>query len=203
MGKMTSLGRFVGEAARAIRNHDYEQTDSGIYFPKAKVTLGGSLRHTLIKADGERDVAVDPNLLTTEGLNYILSAALGGGSQQPSFYLAPFSGNVSPQATWTAANFKSNATEFVAYTASNRLAWTPGAVNNKSIGNSGNLAGATATFSPGGPYTLYGVGLLTAPAKEATTGVLIAAVRFGTPRTGMANGDKLAFEYVLTAADGT
>ena len=202
MGIMSSLGRFAGEAARSLRNGHFERTPNGLYFPKAKVAVGGVLRHSHISAQGDvLDVAVDPNLLTDEGLNYILNAALGGQSQVGAFYLAPFSGNVTPAAGWTGANFAANATEFTAYTNSTRLPWTTVASTAKAIGNSAAIAAATATFSAGGPYNLYGIGLTQASAKSATTGVLVAAVRFGTPRLNMAAGDKLAFEYVLAAAD--
>lgn len=201
MGNKTSLGRFAGEAARSVRNHDYEVTPSGIRFPKAKVSIGGVLRHVHTAADGAEDIAVDPNLLVNEGLNYILNAALGGGTQHPAFYIAPFSGNVTPSAGWTAANFTANSTEFTGYTLGTRLPWTTTAPVSQSIGNSAALVAATATFSAGGPYNLYGVGLLSASAKSATTGVLVAALRFAAPRLNMVAGDKLAFEYVLSAAD--
>ena len=202
MGIMTSLGRFAGEAARAIRSHAFERTeDGGIYFPKAKVAVGGVLRHVYTDRNGVEDVAVDPNLLVNEGLNYILNAALGGQSQVAAFYIAPFSGNVTPTAGWTGANFAASATEFTAYTNSTRLPWTTVPSTAKAIGNSAALAAATATFSAGGPYNLYGIGLTQASAKSANTGVLVAAVRFGTPRLNMAAGDKLGFEYVLSAAD--
>lgn len=197
MGIMTSLGRFAGEAARAIRNGHFERTPQGLYFPRAKVAVGGVLKHSL----NDAYVAVDPNLLVNEGLNYILNAALGGTSQVAAFYIAPFSGNVTPAAGWTGANFTASATEFTAYTNSTRLPWTTVASTTQAIGNSAAVAAATATFSPGGPHNVYGIGLLQASAKSATTGVLIAAVRFATPRLNMAAGDKLAFEYVLSAAD--
>ena len=201
MGNNASIGRLAGEAARAVRNHAFEKTNHGIFLPKAKVHIGGVLRHTHIDAAGNEDVAVDPNLIVNEGLNYILNAALGGQSQVGAFFLAPFSGNVTPAAGWTGANFASNATEFTAYTNSTRLPWTTVPATAQSIGNSAALAAATATFSAGGPYNLYGVGLLQASAKSATTGVLVAAVRFASPRLNMAAGDKLAFEYVLAASD--
>ena len=201
MGIMTSLGRFAGEAARSLRNGHFERTPNGLYFPKAKVAVGGVLKHAHYR-DGELlDVAVDPNLLVDEGLNYILNSALGGATQVPAYYIGPFSGNVSPAAGWTGANFAANATEFTAYTNSTRLPWTTVPSTAKAIGNSAAIAAATATFSAGGPYNLFGIGLLQASAKSATTGVLIGAVRFASPRLNMAAGDKLAFEYVLSAAD--
>ena len=202
MGITTSLGRFASEAARAIRNHNYDVTDQGVYFPKARVSIGGVLRHTHTGASGAEDVAVDPNLLVNEGLNYLLNAALGGASPVAAFYIAPFSGNVTPAASWTGANFAANATEFTAYSNGTRLPWTTAPSTAQSIGNSAAVAASTATFNAGGPYNVYGVGLLQASAKGATTGVLVAAVRFASPRLNMVAGDKLAFEYVLSATDG-
>lgn len=202
MFNVPSLGRFAREVAAAIRKFKYEVTENGIYLPAAKLHLGGVFRHGLVDADGGLyDVQLDPNRVVAEGINYMLGAAFGGATPVTAFNIAPYSGNVTPADNWTGANYASNATEFTAYTASNRLPWTTAGASAKSIGNSGAIAAATMTFSPGGPYTIYGAGLLQAQGKSATTGILVAATRFGSARSNMAAGDKLALEYVLSATD--
>ena len=202
--RLTSrLGKFAGEAARAIRNFKYDRTPTGIYIPGARASVGGIFRHALMPR-GESSFlpwVLDPNRMVNESLNYMLNAAFGGGSQVTAYYLAPYSGNVTPAAGWTGANFTANATEFTAYTPSTRLPWTTVASTAQAIGNSAALAAATATFTGTGPYTLYGIGLLEASAKSATTGMCVAATRFATARANLVAGDKLAFEYVITAID--
>lgn len=199
-----TLGKFAAEAARAIRNFKYEITGNGqIYLPASRMFVGGVFGNDYAPAGGDFEgMQRDGNRVVTQGLIYLLNAALGGQTPTGQFYLAPFSGNVTPGAAWTGATFASQATEFTAYTAGNRLPWDsdPAAVD-ASIGNSGNLATSTITFNPGGPYSLYGVALLSASAKGATTGTLFAATRFANPRTNMAGGDKLALEYVVAASD--
>lgn len=196
------LGKFAREVAEAIRKFKYETTENGVFLPASKVHIGGVFRHSLVAPDGGLyDVQVDPNRVVAEGINYMLGAAFGGATPVTAYSLAPYAGNVTPADGWTGANFAANATEFTAYTAANRLPWTTAGASAKAIGNSAALAAATMTFSAGGPYTVYGAGLLQASAKSATTGVLVAATRFATTRSNMAAGDKLALEYVLSAAD--
>lgn len=203
MKLINSLGRFAAEAARAITAHKFERTDDGrIYLPRARAFIGGVFRHAHAPAgQGFGPWAVDPNRLVGEGLDYILAAAFGNAAQINQFYLAPFSGNVSPAANWTGANFATSATEFQGYTLASRLPWTVGAASAQSIGNTAAVSDATLTFAAGGPYNLYGVGLVQAQGKGATTGKLIAATRFENPRLNMVAGDKLALEYVLSAKD--
>lgn len=199
---VNSLGRFGAEIARAIRNHRYEETESGIYLSDSKMHVGGAFRHTLIKADGSIDTCIDPNRVVKEGLNYLLNAAFAGGSQIANFYVAPFSGNVTPDANWTGANFVANATEFTAYTAGTRLPWTVVASTNQAVGNSAAIPAATLTLNAaGGPFNIYGIALVEAQAKGAVTGKLISATRFANPRLAIAGGDKLGLEYVISAKD--
>lgn len=197
-----TLGKFAGEVAKAIRNFKYETTRSGVYLPASKMHVGGVFRHAHAPAGCAFGPWVaDPNRVVNQGLNYLLNAALGGATQESAFYLAPFSGNVTPAAGWTGANFAANATEFTAYEGGSRLPWTTEASTAQAIGNTAAIAASTMTFSAGGPYNVYGLGLLSASAKGATTGVLVAATRFANPRTNMSPGDRLALEYVIAASD--
>lgn len=198
-----TLGRFAAEAARAISNFQFERTENGqLYLPRSRTFIGGVFRHAHAPAGCDfGPMAVDPNRIVRQGLDYILNAALGGQAQTTQFYLAPFSGNVTPAADWNGATFAGAATEFTAYTSATRLPWNTDPSTEQAIGNTESLADATLVLNPGGPYNIYGVGLIEASAKSATTGRLIAATRFATPRTNMAGGDRLALEYVLTAKD--
>lgn len=197
---------LAADVIRALRTHKFERTPEGIYIAGAKAHIGGVFRHAHCPVGGVfGDFAVTPNLMTTEGLVYVLNSAFGAQAQLTSWYIAPYGGNVSPANTWTAANFAGLATELTdEYTSDNRLAWTTAApVSAAEIGNSAALAAATMTFGASGPHNVYGAGLISAAAKEATTGKLAAATRFDPVRTGMATGDKLAIEYLLSAADGS
>ncbi len=212
MNARSAFGRLAADVSRALRNFKFELTGSGIYIPGAKQIIGGVFRHAhapagLVDRHGNPIFgpwSVDPNRMVDEGLIYTLNAAFGGGAQVSAWYIAPFAGNVAPAAGWTGANFRAQATEFVDYTQATRLPWTTApAAGTPTIGNSAALAAATMTFAAGGPYNVYGLGLLQAQAKNAVTGVLGAATRFTNPRLNMAGGDQLASEYVITAADAS
>lgn len=189
------------DLVRALRTHRYEAGEGGILLSDAGMFVGGALRHAHCPA-GDKFGAwqIDPNKVVLEGRVYMLNAAFAGGSQNTTFFLAPFSGNVEPQAGWKASTFPTVATEFEGYTSSTRLPWTVvQATTEAAVGNSAAVSAATLTFSAAAD--LYGVALLTANTKSGTTGKLIAASLFERPRTNMAIGDKLALEYVITAVD--
>ncbi|MGH8073638.1 MAG: hypothetical protein ACREO4_06145 [Lysobacter sp.] len=202
---INSLGRFAAEAARAIRNHQYELGDDGrVHLQRSRMTIGGIFGNAFAPAGIHQfgPMVHDHNRVVTEGLIQILNSALGGQAQLTQFYLAPFAGNVTPAADWTGATFAASATEFSAYSAGTRLPWTTAAAaGTASLGNTAGLTDSTLTFSAGGPHTVYGLGLLSASAKGATTGKLIAATRFAAARTNMVEGDRLALEYVIGAKD--
>lgn len=194
---------IIGKIVCALRNHAYERTEAGgLYLNRERAFIGGVFRTAYCPAGGEFESwQVDPNRLVNEGLNYVLNAAFAGASQTSAFFLAPFSGNVTPAANWTGANFAAQSNEFTAYTNGTRLPWTVAPSTALSVGNTAAIAAATLTFDTGGPYSLFGVGLLEASAKSSVTGRLIAATRFATPRTNLSGGDKLALEYVISAKD--
>lgn len=183
--------RHCDEALRAIRAHKYDRTDSGIVIPSMKLAIGGVFEVAV--GDGPWDVA--PNLIVTEGLNHLLSVALAQGTQKAAFYLAPFSGNVAVPATWTGANFTTNATEFTNYTEANRVLWEKGAVAAGSVGNAATPG--VFTMDTGGG-TIRGMALLEASAKSATTGVLIAAARLSADKV-LAVDEELRAKYTISA----
>ena len=200
---MNGSSSFIRDAMRALRTNRHEIADDGaIYVPGARAFIGGAFAHRYA-APGEGfgpKVIERPNRVVGEGLNLLLNL-LGGHASAGSLYLAAFTGNVTPASTWTGANWVSNATEFTAYTASTRLPWTTEAATAQQLTNAAELADATMTLSTGGPYTIRGAALASASAKSATTGLLIAAARFGADLSGLAAGGKLALEYSLSALD--
>jgi hypothetical protein len=114
------------------------------------------------------------NLIPTEGLNYILGAALTGVSPIASWYIALFEGNYTPVAGLTAATFSAAATECTAYDEATRVAWTPGAVAAGSVNNSEDKA----VFTMNATKAVYGIGQLSVNTKSSGSGVLVSAARF-------------------------
>lgn len=186
----TDLIRHRREFARAVANHKYEQTESGLYFPEQRAFAGGMLATTV---NGE-DLRVDANTFTTEGLNYLLTAGVKNGAAAAAFYLAPFSGNVTPTASLTAATFDSTQTEFTNYTEAGRPEFVDGAVASGSLSNSASRAEITADTGGG---NVWGAGLLSIATKSSTSGTLLACAKFASVRA-LLETDVLAFQYTLT-----
>lgn len=161
--------------------------------------LKGYMRHA-IRRNGVivTPWSVDPNLVVTEGLAYLLNAALRSQPQVATFYLGVFAGNYTPIASDTAANIATNSQEFADYTAATRIAWNIGSVANNRVSNSAN----TAVFTVNSATSIYGAFLVSESAKQSGSGILIAASRFAARRDLTLANDELIVQYDFTAADG-
>jgi hypothetical protein len=109
--------------------------------------------------------------------------------------VALFEGNYTPVAGVTAATFTADATENTTYDETTRVAYDEAAAASQSTTN----AASRATFTCSATKTIYGAALVSASAKSATTGTLLAIVRFATARAVIDN-DVLLVTYTVTAA---
>lgn len=192
---MNDLMKHRGEILRALANHKYDITDTG------GILLGAGINAIpmgVFDVDHRRggDLiarVAGSNVIPTEGLNHILSAVVAGGSQVLTWYMALFEGNVTPGASLTAATFTGTTTECTAYDESTRVAFQEGAAAAGVIDNAANRA----LFTMNATKTVYGGALLSASAKSATTGTLLAAARFAAPRN-VVDDDELSVRYTLT-----
>jgi hypothetical protein len=168
------LMRFRNEIRRNLMNNAYELADDGrILVPSMGAFIGGVFTTSI----NGQDVRTHPNLFVTEGRNHVLSVVCKGAAQVTTWRIAPFEGNVTPDATWTAATFKDTATEFTSYDETTRREWVEGTVSGGAVSNTGDRA--IFTISSGVTNKdLYGAALISASAKSATTGTLLAAGLF-------------------------
>lgn len=174
----------------------FEKNESGLLVPEGKVTVGGIFD---IWVNGEL-VEQIPNLVVTEGLNYILDVALSGGSQEAAFYVTAFKNAVSPAANWTAATFAATAGEIslADVVEANRQVWTDGGV----------VAGVVDNYASKAEYTveaatldLNGVALISSIGIAATTGKLIAASAFGATRSLVVDDViGIGYRFTITSA---
>lgn len=138
------------------------------------------------------------NLITNEGLNYILNTAFGSKPKASNFYVALFSGTAAPDSTWTAASFSATANEIVSltegYTNATRPEWKPTDTTTQRIDNNANVA--KVTIATAGTLTVTGMALLTASGKGSTTGTLISAFKFPTARV-FQSGDIFEVGYFV------
>lgn len=175
----------------------FEQMGDGkIFVPGARIVIGGVFSHELIRAGRSLGVMHDHNLVVNQGLMHVLSTTFNGGAIINPWYIALFEGNYTPVATDTAANIVANSTESVAYNEATRPEYVEAAPSGQSITNSANKA----TFTMNATKTIYGASMLSASAKSAVTGTLLASSRFSAARNVVA-ADQLLVTYTFTAAD--
>jgi hypothetical protein len=189
---MNKMSNHRAEALRRLRLNQYEVTDRGeVLMPAMGITMAGHWE----TQQGDEPWQIDHNIVVNQGLLHILEVALNQGSAHSAFYIAPFSGAVTPAASLTAATFTATTTEFTNYDEATRVAWVSAAPAANAIGNTASPA--VFTIASGGG-TIRGAGLMSTSTKSATTGVLIAAARFGADKT-MAEDEELRVKYILTA----
>jgi hypothetical protein len=149
----------------------FERTEDGIYFPSSRLLAKGVFRYN---KRGEPE-EYSENLVVNQGLDYLLGAGVNGASSISNWYIAPYSGNVTVLATWTAANFTATATEWTLYTSATRPAWSKGAVASGGIDSFATKAEFESTADT---QTVRGAALISVATKSAITGTLMAASNF-------------------------
>lgn len=192
------LAAHKREILRRIRNRGYEVGRGLIEIPVMKLIISGSWANRVVDRFGnlKHPWAIDPNIIPNEGLDYALDVALSNGSQLSTWYIAPFSGDVTPTSSYTASNFDSTATEFTNYDEASRQTWSDAGVASQSVDNSASTA--DFTISAGGG-TVRGGALLSNSTKESTAGKIFACSRFSADRV-LAEADVLSLTYTLSAS---
>lgn len=191
------LIRHGMEFVRAISNHQYEVSPTGIHFPKQHAIVQGQFDTWINGADHQ----VDPNVVPIEALNYLLKAGINVLGGISSWYIAPFRANTAPTSALTAALFTSTQNEFTAYVETTRQAWT---VPVDPVAGVFTNAAAPAVFTAdstvgtGAGIDIYGAAVLGASAKSATSSKLLTAALFGGARN-VKTPDKLTVQYSLSA----
>lgn len=119
------------------------------------------------------------NLIPIEGVNYILNTALKNGSPNSSWYIGLYEGAYTPLPSDTAATLPGASTESTAYSETTRVPLTLGAVVAGSTDNSAS----TASFTFTADKIINGGFISSLSAKGGTTGVIISAVKFASPKS--------------------
>lgn len=187
--------RLHQELSTALQREHYEQTEHGVYFPRQGVLAQGEYFDRVNGGEWQRT----PNLVTDEGLQYILNVALGKTPKPTAYYIALFNGSASPANNWTASNFASVASEIVSltegYSNATRPQWTPSEAKGNAIDS---MEQATKlTIATTSQLNVTGTALLTHNVRGGTSGVLISATKYPVSRT-FQNGDIFEIGYRLT-----
>lgn len=140
-----------------------------------------------------------PNIVTDEGINYMMDAALHGSSAISDWYMAPWETNNAEAAGATYAT-PGNTEATTEYTEANRQAWGEGAASSKVVTNA-----TAATITSTTDWTCYGIGIVgggtdaNTKGNTAGGGVLLATALFSAGKT-LANLETLDITYTMTGS---
>lgn len=156
------------------------------------LTVGGYFTYEHIRDGKVIDTWQEKNIVVNTGLNYILDAALSGGTVNTAHYVGLFSNNYTPITSTVVTDL----TEVNAkYNEVTRPTWSEAGTSLQSISNSASPAAFTFNASE----TVYGAFLISNNTKGGTTGTLIAASKFAASRSMLAT-DVLNVTYTLSAS---
>lgn len=181
----------------AVSANDYTNNEDGSITTGGGITAKGEYFDRKNNEEWQRT----ENLIPTEGLAHILNVALGTTPKPAGYYLALFSAAAQPAANWTAASFATTASEIVSstegYSSATRPTWTPTNTAANSIDNmtAGNVA--KVTIRTASSLTVQGAAMLTSSSKGGTTGALISASKYATPRV-FQDGDTYEIGYRIS-----
>ena len=139
------------------------------------------------------------NLITDEGINYLLNAAGHGSTTISDWYFAPFEDNYTPLATNTyAVPGYTESTTKISETL--RQEWAEGASTAKSLTNA-----VAATITAASAVTIYGFGIVgggsaaTTKGNTAGGGTLLSSGALPTEKV-LATDETLDLTYILNAS---
>lgn len=190
------LNPFLASALlAAVSANDYTSNDDGSITTGQGITAKGEYYDRTNGGEWTRT----ENLIPTEGLAHILNVALGNTPKPASYHLALFSAAAQPAANWTAATFATQASEIVSmtegYSSATRPTWTPANTTTNSIDNMTSVA--KVTMRTASSLTVQGAAMLTSSAKGGTTGALISASKYASPRV-FQDGDTYEIGYRIS-----
>jgi len=174
---------------KAVETGRFESTSEGLYIPAENTLVQG--RFSVAKRGEPAEFS--QNLVVNQGLDYILSAAVGATAGIANWYIALFTGDVTVVATWTAATFTATSTEWTSYDEATRVLWNKGTVASAGIDS---FASKSSFTSSSDTQIVRGAALLSASAKSATSGTLFASSRLSSDKT-LDTGEILDVGYGL------
>jgi hypothetical protein len=196
---MSNLKRFEREFRADVREGNFEQTEGGILLKKSALLKGVYIEGIKGQPDSFR---THQNLIPDEGINYILDIVFGAVAKPSAWYFAPFTGSATPAASWTAANFASNATENTSdtegYEEATRQEIAFGTAASQLINNYDGKAELTIVCAS--TITFKGGAILTNSTRGGTSGKLGSAVKFSVDRV-LNNTDVWQAGYQVSLSD--
>ncbi|MGL6290147.1 MAG: hypothetical protein ACRC2H_05630 [Silanimonas sp.] len=195
----TKLSALSRSFIKALKGDKYEKADGGVLVPSLKIKAVGEY----VELVNGVEVGVHRNTVVDQGFVDILNTYFGPTAKKSGFFVALFSGAVTPAANWTAANFSSTASEITSgtegYSEATRRPWSPATATTPVMDN--YLAKSTFSIVTAATLNVNGAALLTDSAKGSTAGVLVSAARYPNVRQ-LQNGDTYEVGYRIVFSAG-
>ena len=147
---------------------------------KSVTHIGFEYTIEVINKEGEvTDREVVHNLMPIEGMNHLLAVLLLGASQNASWHIGLYDTPYTPVAGDVAATFPTLAGEATGYANSQRMLFEGASPVGGTLDNAAN----PAEFEFTAENEIHGGFISSSAAKGSTSGVLLSAVRFTTPKS--------------------
>lgn len=146
---------------------------------KSVTHVGFEYTVEVIKEGEVTDREVVHNLMPIEGMNHLLAVLLLGASQNTAWHIGLYDTPYTPVAGDVAATFPTLAGEATGYANSQRMPFEGASPAGGTLDNAANPAGFEFTEK----NEIHGGFISSSAAKGSTSGVLLSAVRFTTPKS--------------------
>jgi len=150
--------------------------------------------------------SADHNLIPDGGINYILNVIFGSTAKLSNWYVGLFTSDHTPApdwgSNWAGATSGPDATELAnaAYNETNRQLAVFGSATTKTIATSSATVFTLATGQSN--VAIYGATLnsVSTVAYNEANEILLAATKFGSPKTGLGAADVINVSYSITGS---
>lgn len=178
---------------------NFTENDHGLLVPIREIVQGmGRYIGEVFDERGEKVQEFEAkNVLTNEGLIYLLNAGLCGATALTTWYMGVFTNNYTPVITDTASSIIGNAAEFTSYSGGARPTFAAVAATQPTPTVANSVTKASFSFTAGA--TLMGGFLISSATPGSNTGTLYSAAQFGSSVV-VANGYTMTLGYSTTLA---
>lgn len=118
------------------------------------------------------------NLMPIQGMDHLLTTVLKDGAKVAQWYVAVYGNPYTPISTDVISTFPTLAGELTDYVNANRYSYTPGTVINATVDNADSPIEVVFPVA----RTVYGGFIASSAGKGSTSGILLSAVRFASPK---------------------
>lgn len=197
----TNLIKHIREFSRYVRNHKYDFTESGVYFPRASAHLSGVYEHWI--TGYESDIRRDCNVIPLEGQVHVLGVTFKSVTPVATWYLGLHSGTGAEDSAVTAATYNATYSEIQAqsgdpggYTSATRITWASDAIDTGNTELVNDTTPAAFTISTTTTCVVNGAWMTNKSGRTDYTGYAMSITKFSATRN-LADTDVFNLKYTI------